>query len=191
MFSEIEQEEIINRFLDNIYVNDMFKIMKNKTLNCPCKMEDEKVELAKLNLPNNIINCICKFAYQECNNCKYLGGLPKVFEKQRRECKAIDGLSFMFAKCHSFPKREVLSKEFQFSKRRYDCLKGIFQSIGYNDFDGVLFNLEDERKQDKTINDLNKVFKFIYDSKRYKKRLCCSHFVECPVFRIPHFPEDD
>ena len=30
MFSEIEQEEIINRFLDNIYVNDMFKIMKMK-----------------------------------------------------------------------------------------------------------------------------------------------------------------
>ena len=29
-FSEIEQEEIINRFLDNIYVHDMFKIMKMK-----------------------------------------------------------------------------------------------------------------------------------------------------------------
>ena len=43
MFSQIEQEEIINRFLDNIYVNDMFKIIKNETLKCLCKMEDEKL----------------------------------------------------------------------------------------------------------------------------------------------------
>ena len=86
MFSEIDQEEIINRFLDNIYVNDTFKIMKNDTLECPCKMEDEKVELAKLNLPNNLINNICKFNYQKCQDCKYLWELPKIVERKDK-CK--------------------------------------------------------------------------------------------------------
>ena len=95
MFSEIEQEEIINRFLDNIYVNDMYKIMKNKITICPCKLEDEKIELSKLNLPNTIINTICKFNYNECQDCKCLREMPKIIEREGR-CKAIDGLTFMF-----------------------------------------------------------------------------------------------
>ena len=101
MFSEIEQEEIINEFLNTIYVNDMCKIMDTKIRNCPCKLEDEKVELCKLNLPHNIINNICKLNYYECQDCQYLRRLPKIVERENKS-KAIDGLTFMFVKCHFF-----------------------------------------------------------------------------------------
>ena len=113
MFSEIEQEEIINRFLDNIYVNDMFKIMKTKITTCPCKLEDEKVELSKFKLPNALINNICEFNYEECQDCKYLREMPKTVEREGRS-KAIDGLTFMFVKCHFFPDKEVSKKSSNF-----------------------------------------------------------------------------
>ena len=191
MFSEIEQEEIINRFLDNIYVNDMFKIMKNETLKCLCKMEDEKVELAKLNLPHNLINNICKFNYQKCQDCKYLWELPKIIERKDK-CKAIDGLTFMFVNCHFFPKEEVLREEFIFSVKKNSCLKQTYRRIGNNDIDMIISIIMMERfNQDRTIADLNKIFKYINANKQYRKHLWCSQFVECPVFRIPHFPEHD
>ena len=42
MFSGIAQEEIINEFLNVIYVNDnMIKIMDTQIKNCPSKLEDE------------------------------------------------------------------------------------------------------------------------------------------------------
>ena len=56
----------------------------------------------------------------------------------------------------------------------------------------VIDIIELERfNQDKTIADLNRVFKFLCDTKRHRNYLCCHQFVECPVFRIPAYMEDD
>lgn len=185
MLSKIEQEEIINEFLNTIYVNDMCKVMKTKIINCPCKLEDEKIELCKLNLPNNIINSICKFNYNECEDCKYLKRLPKIVERENK-CKAIDGLTYMFVKCHFFPDKKILKEEFNFSFKRIDCLKKIYQKVGNNDIDMVIGCIKLEKfNLDKTIADFNKVITYIYDNKKYRKHLCCNQFVECPVFKIP------
>ena len=190
MFSEIEQEHIINELLNTIYVSDMCKIMKTKIKNCPCKLEDNKVELCKLNLPHNIINDICKFSYQECEDCQYLRRLPKIVERKNK-CKAIDGLTYLFVKCNFFPDKKVLREEFNFSFKRIDCLKQIYRRIGNNDVDMVIGIIKLEKfNLDRTIADFNKVIQYMYDNKRHRKHLCCNQFVECPVFKIPPFEED-
>ena len=66
VFTEIEQEEIMNEFLNKIYTNDMLNIFDKRVADCYCKLNDEKVELSKLNLSSNIINNMCKFNYEEC-----------------------------------------------------------------------------------------------------------------------------
>ena len=58
VFTEIEQEEIMNEFLNKIYTNDMLNIFDKHVADCYCKLNDEKVELSKLNLSSNIINNI-------------------------------------------------------------------------------------------------------------------------------------
>ena len=148
MFSEIEQEEIINRFLDNIYVNDMLKIMKTNITTCPDKLEDQKVELSKLKLPNALINNICKFNCEECQECKYLREMPQTVKREGKS-KAIDGLTFMFVKCHFFPDKEELRKEFNFSYKRIDCLRQIYKKINNNDLDMVRGIIELERVNEK------------------------------------------
>jgi hypothetical protein len=184
MFSEIEQENIINEFLNTIYVNDMCKIMKNKIKNCPCKLEDDKVELSKLNLPHNIINNICKFNYNECQDCKGLRKLPQIVERENKS-KAIDKLTFMFSKCYFFPDVKDLRNEFNFSVRKISCLKQIYQKIKNNNIDMVFEIVKCEKNNlDKTIAHFNKVIKFMYDNAEHCRHYRCS-FVECPVFKIP------
>jgi hypothetical protein len=115
------------------------------------------VELSKLNLPHNIIHNICKFNYNECNECQYLRRLPKIVERENK-CKAIDGLTFMFVKCHFFPDKIVLKNEFNFSFRKIDCLRQMYQKIGNNNIDMVISIIELEKyNQDRTIADFNKV----------------------------------
>ena len=190
MFSEKEQENIINEFLNNIYVNDMYKIKKTKIINCPCKLEDKKAELCKLNLPQNIINDICNFSYQEHEDCQRLRRLPEIVERKNK-CKAIDALTCLFVKCHFFPEKNVLKNEFNFSIRRIDCLKQIYRKIGNNGVDMVIEIIKLEKfNLDRTIADFNKVIKYMCDDKSFRKHCCVNQFVECPVFRISPFEED-
>ena len=184
MFTEIEQEEIINEFLSTIYVNDMCKIMNNKIVNCPCKLEDVKVELCKLNLSNNIINNICKFTYSECEDCKTLGKLPELVERKNKS-KAIDKLTFMFSHCYFFPDLKDLRDEFNFSVRNISCLKQMYRKIKNNDIGYLIEIVKCEKYNlDRTIDDLNKVFKYMFDNKNHCRHYGCS-FLECPVFKLP------
>ena len=85
-----------------------------------------------------------------------------------------------------------MKKELKFSDKKIDCLRQIYKKIKNNDLLMARGIIELERlNQDKTIADLNRVFKFLYETKRHRKHLCCNQFVECPVFRIPPFLEDD
>ena len=64
MFSEIEQEEIINEFLNQI--NRKIGMCKE------CKFNYNNIQLYKTKLSENIIKHICKYAYKECYKCKRL-----------------------------------------------------------------------------------------------------------------------
>ena len=85
-----------------------------------------------------------------------------------------------------------VKRRIYFFSEKNSCLKQIYRRIGNNDIDKIISIIMMERfNQDRTIADLNKVFKYIDENKQYRKHLWCSQFVECPVFRIPHFPEHD
>ena len=89
-------------------------------------MQDPRVKLAEEFLPNTILNNICKCNYEECQGCKTLRGSPKLIEREEK-MKIIDGLTFLFVRCHFFPDKEVLEEEFNFSLNRIDCLRQIYR----------------------------------------------------------------
>ena len=136
--------------------------MKTKTINCPCKLENKKVELCKVNLPQKVITNICEFNYQECEDCKNFWRRPKTVERENK-CKAIDKLTYMLVKCHFFPDTKVLTEEFNFSFKKIDCLKQIYRRIGNNDVDMVIEIIKLEKfNLDITVADFNKVIKYMF-----------------------------
>ena len=71
MFSEQEQEEIINQFLDVIKVNYIAN-SELKRKNCKCndfKKHDRYCVLNQMPLPENILNNIYGFTYS-CYDCE-------------------------------------------------------------------------------------------------------------------------
>ena len=73
MFSEIEQEEIINEFLNQININDIKRTINRKNGMCKeCKFNYTNIQLYKTKLSENIIKHICKYNYKECYKCKRL-----------------------------------------------------------------------------------------------------------------------
>ena len=71
MFSEQEQEEIINQFLDVIKVQDYITNSKLKRKNCKCndyKKHDRYCVLNQMPLPESILNNIYGFTYR-CYHC--------------------------------------------------------------------------------------------------------------------------
>ena len=73
MFSEIEQEEIINEFLNQININDIKRTINRKIGMCKeCKFNYNNIQLYKTKLSENIIKHICKYNYKECYKCKRL-----------------------------------------------------------------------------------------------------------------------
>ena len=61
MFSEIEQEEIINKSIDDININETEKLMKKEMK----KHNYNPVELFHLNLPNNAVKLINEYGKEK------------------------------------------------------------------------------------------------------------------------------
>lgn len=86
MFTEEEQEEIINEFINVI---KMKTDINEKVSMCrTCKFTKENLTLYNLPLPESAIKTICKFNYKECETCAtpkavkshVYGGSMKKFE---------------------------------------------------------------------------------------------------------------
>ena len=70
MFSEIEQEEIINDFLRVIDINDNRKLIKANIETCKtCKISLSNSYLFKT-FPSEIAQNICQYSFRECEGCK-------------------------------------------------------------------------------------------------------------------------
>ena len=70
MFTEEEQEEIINEFVNVIkmktYINEKVSMCRK------CKFTEENLNLYNLPIPESAIKTICKFNYKECETCATL-----------------------------------------------------------------------------------------------------------------------
>ena len=73
MFTEEEQEEIINEFVNVIkmktYINEKASMCRK------CKFTEENLTLYNLPIPASAIKTICKFNYKECETCATLKAL--------------------------------------------------------------------------------------------------------------------
>ena len=192
VFTEIEQEEIMNEFLNKIYTNDMLNIFDKHVADCYCKLNDEKVELSKLNLPSNIINNMCKFNYEECEGRKS-ARRRKMAVKNPERGTAINEYIYLFSRCHSFPDKQDLKVEFKFSFDKISILRNIYRGIYKNDVNRIAYCCEGTKfNYNNMIRDFNKVVKYIYDNE-YCRR-CFAHnteFVECPEFKLLEHRDDD
>ena len=192
VFTEIEQEEIMNEFLNKIYTNDMLNIFDKHVADCYCKLNDEKVELSKLNLSSNIINNICKFNYEECEGCES-ARRRKMAVKNPERGTAINEYIYLFSRCHSFPDKQDLKVEFKFSFDKIRILRNIYRGIYNNDVNRIAYCCEGTKfNYNNMIRDFNKVVKYIYDNE-YCRR-CFAHntkFVECPEFKLLEYRDDD
>ena len=61
MFSEIEQDEIINKFLDTIEANNIILEYKNISKNSSSKFDNINIALKQSILPENVIDIIKRF----------------------------------------------------------------------------------------------------------------------------------
>ena len=71
-FTEIEQEEIINKFLDMVLINNTKKELKNKCDCCKCKNyknHNRYKEIGRIELPINMLNIIYNSTYK-CIFCQ-------------------------------------------------------------------------------------------------------------------------
>ena len=72
MFSEDEQDIIIQEFLYKIRFNQTVEYLKDKCSKCQeCKFTKQNIELYKLDLPNEVVQNICTMNYDSCYRCHH------------------------------------------------------------------------------------------------------------------------
>ena len=134
MFSEQEQNEIIDEFLDVIKAKDYINNKRQKRRTCKCnlyKNHDRYCVLNEFSLPENILKHIYNFTYR-CYDCE---------QDEEKEEKMVDVLTergfwrFNMEKMilqieHTFPCYDIVKTIIPGIKsRRYNKLQRIFDEI--------------------------------------------------------------
>ena len=128
-FTEKEQEEIINKFLDIVLVNDTQQELKNKCDACKWKNylnHNRYRDIRHINLPNNILNHIYKFTYK-CIFCQRRE--EPIHEIEYVQNHVVEFLNnaniknWLFVIQCKFPDKSSLPK---MSKQRYNLMKHIY-----------------------------------------------------------------
>ena len=171
MFSEQEQEEIINQFLDVIKVQDYITNSKLVRKNCKCndyKQHDMYCVLSEFPLPENILSNIHNFAYR-CYHCDKKVKAEKVL-KERIETNDlclynVDKL--IFRVCESFPCYDIVQKIIKnITPKRHRKLERLFSQImDCKDHNEIKTYIEYHLKLDVATarRDFNKIIRRVFD----------------------------
>ena len=175
-FSEIEQEEIINKFLDDININETEKIIKKEI----AKHNYNPIELFHLNLPNNALKLINDYGKEKCkcekcSEYNYLINYQSVTTYQnqwqgRKRKLYHHKANWYFSKLYNFPDEETLKRQFKISKKKHHSLWFYFTYCidAYDELEkGVYEHLSKcitHYSKNKTIDELNKIMKFMYEN---------------------------
>ena len=82
MFSEQEQDEIINEFLKVIEMNDIKINKTSKVGTCAkCKFNKSNLDMYKL-FPAVVAKSICKYNFEECDKCFLLRHATKMLQNK-------------------------------------------------------------------------------------------------------------
>ena len=176
MFSEIEQEEIINKFLDDININETEKIIKKEMK----KHTYNPVELFRLNLPNNALKLINDYGKSKClcNDCCNFYHIILAKNETTYRCKGKSRKTYWnkanlyFSKLYIFPDEETIKKEFKINKKKYGLLDLLFSCFitNYDELQkDITQNVAEKITKlrysvNKTIDELNTIMKYMYDN---------------------------
>ena len=160
-FTEIEQEEIINKFLDDINVTETEKLIKKEI----AKHNYDPIELFHLNLPSESLKLINEYRMKcDCRKCNYLNRVMFVHTDERYNDR-IKTLHF-FEELYRFPKEDELKQHFQLSKNKYSLFSSLFSGMDVRKDivkQGIGANYHPKNK-DKILKEFNEIIKFIYEN---------------------------
>ena len=134
MFSEQEQEEIINEFLDVIKVQDYITNSKLKRKNCKCndyKKHNRYCVLNQMPLPENILNNIYGFTYR-CYHCdKKVEAEEELKERIETNDLCLYNVDkLILSASESFPCYDIVQKIIKnITPRRHRRLERLFRQI--------------------------------------------------------------
>ena len=170
MFSEIEEEEIINEFLNTIETNDIKRSIDFNIQTCKeCKFNNNNLQLYKTQLPQNIIKNICKYNYAECQKCMMLKNLKQYVNKDTvKSSKGFQSMITNIEKDEEPPQKQYteqnIEEYFFIKKRKFPTHKHIQNKILYNDIDKEFYT-----------KDIHNRIKRCYDEyyNGHLKSVCC------------------
>ena len=124
----MEQDEIINKFLETIEANDILKEMKTRCSKCNCNFNHASIALKQSILPENIIEQIKSFKVEDavCECGDYM--LETEIENLEDENRRINTLDIFFL-LYDIPNQKEIHKIFNYNKNLSTPLFSLIDGI--------------------------------------------------------------
>ena len=148
--------------------------INKKCYDC-CHVKKENMELYKSNLPNEVVNNIIKYNYdEECNYCciwrcnkELFHCLCQINIRKKRNVEE-DVLAFITVYQHHLPTLKDVKEVIRISEKKYEGLKEILWKLAHKDVEDVKENIKlyiESKKLNvkNTIRDLNIFVKMTYE----------------------------
>ena len=130
----MEQDEIINKFLETIEANDILKEMKTRCSKCNCNFNHASIALKQSILPENIIEQIKSFKVEDAvygqNYCRECGDymLETEIENLEDENRRINTLDIFFL-LYDIPNQKEIHKILNYNKNLSTPLFSLIDGI--------------------------------------------------------------
>ena len=124
-FTEIEQEEIIKKFLDDINITETKNIIKKEI----AKHNYNPIELFHLNLPSENLKLINEYGKGgcKCGKCIYLNRVMFIHTDERYNDRI--KTHHFFKELYRFPEENELKRHFKLSKNKYSMFSSLFSGM--------------------------------------------------------------
>lgn len=168
MFSEDEQEKIIETFLDTIEARDMIRETNNRCRKCNCQFDNANVVFKKSLLSENIIEQVKGFnGLDTCHHkCDELKVSISKLEKEERHIKTLD----VFFLLYEIPKGREIGRNFGYDRHLYNKLDVLIDKIRRGKGDTIYRFCDGKKDEDMKVNTLNKLFRYTYRiPEKYRK----------------------
>ena len=181
-FTEMEQEEIINKFLDDININETEKIIKKEI----AKHNYNPVELFHLNLPENALKLINEYGKGgcKCGKCIYLNRIMCAHKSESYSDRV--KTNYFFERLYRFPEEDVLKRHFKLSKTKSMIFSSCFSAmdLGKDKIFEIISSNYHRKNEGKVLKEFNEIIKSIYENNYTKfKDIKLNYY---PQFQHPY-----
>ena len=161
-FTEIEQEEIIKKFLDDINITETKNIIKKEI----AKHNYNPIELFHLNLPSENFKLINEYGKGgcKCGKCIYLNRVMFIHTDERYNDRI--KTHHFFKELYRFPEENELKRHFKLSKNKYSLFSSLFSGMDVRK-DMIICGISNNyhpKNVGKILKEFNEIIKFIYEN---------------------------